>query len=98
MKKVGLRMHNHKLKSKQNNHIRDFPNHVNISPYLVIFHNDNKHIHDATKSDHSQNNTHFITNNCCTVKTKVTMVNQGRSPSITLLIQPHYIFVCITNA
>ena len=46
-KKERLRMRNPKLKSKQSNHIRDFQDYVNTLPYLVIFHNDDKHIHDV---------------------------------------------------
>ena len=50
------------MKSTQNNHIKDFPNHL---PYLVIFHNDNKHIDDV---DHSQNNTPFVEVYICQMK------------------------------
>ena len=51
-----------KLKSMQNNHIKDFPNHL---PYLVIFRNDIKHIDDV---DHLQNNTPFIEVYSCEVR------------------------------
>ena len=85
MKKEGLHMCNPELKSKQNDHIRHFPNHINPSLYLVIFHNNNKQIQDLAKSNHSQNNAaHFITNSSCSVKTiaaqlKQLLLNQNKS-------------------